>query len=166
MRNISLQARRTLASAARPYDSEPVPSASRVLEAGLDYSCFEGVWSYVPEFRDLLPAKSGRNRFPRSISAFSRRSFWAAVPRLYRDAHCGRMARFPFRSPTGPLVNPASHQLRPPIHSLSRHLEATVSIRWRGIKPFPLSHASPQVHGAGGNREHRSAYFVSCLDFT
>lgn len=53
MKDVALQARRSDSSASRPYDSEQVPHASRSVQPGLDYSCHEGIWSFVPEFRDL-----------------------------------------------------------------------------------------------------------------
>ncbi len=59
MQAIALQGRRPLSDAIRPYDSATVPNASRELEPGLNYSCYEGIWSYVPEFRDLAPVKKG-----------------------------------------------------------------------------------------------------------
>lgn len=59
MQAISLQTRRPLAGAARPYDSFAVPNASRELEPGLRFSCYEGIWSYLPEFRDLKSERKG-----------------------------------------------------------------------------------------------------------
>jgi arylsulfatase A-like enzyme len=59
MKDIALQARRPDSSASRPYDSENVPNASRSVQTGLDYSCYEGIWSFVPEFRNLSAVASG-----------------------------------------------------------------------------------------------------------
>jgi arylsulfatase A-like enzyme len=59
MKDIALQGRRSESSAARPYDDENVPNASRSVMPGLDYSCHEGIWSFVPEFRDLPAVVSG-----------------------------------------------------------------------------------------------------------
>jgi arylsulfatase A-like enzyme len=61
MQAIALQARRAKSSAPRPDDDEQVPNASRALEQGLSYSYHEGIWSYVPEFRDLAAVKEGQS---------------------------------------------------------------------------------------------------------
>lgn len=61
MQDISLQTRRPLSDAARPYDSAAVPNASRALESGLSYSSYQGIWSYVPEFRDMTAVKEGES---------------------------------------------------------------------------------------------------------
>ncbi len=59
MKDIALQGRRAESTATRPYDDASVPDASRSVQPGLDYSCHEGIWSFVPEFRDLPAVASG-----------------------------------------------------------------------------------------------------------
>ncbi|MGJ8649453.1 MAG: sulfatase-like hydrolase/transferase [Opitutaceae bacterium] len=58
MRDIALQTRRPHATATRPYDSALVPNSDRELEPGLRYYAYEGIWSYVPEFRDIRPIRT------------------------------------------------------------------------------------------------------------
>jgi len=60
MQDIALQSRRPLNDAPRPYDSAVVPNVTRKLEAGLNYSAYQGIWSYTPEFRDMTPVKQGQ----------------------------------------------------------------------------------------------------------
>lgn len=60
LKDIALQSRRVDSSASRPYDSANVPAAPRSVVSGLDYRCYEGIWSYVPEFRDLPAKQSGK----------------------------------------------------------------------------------------------------------
>lgn len=61
MKALALSGRRSEGSASRPYDSAAIDDEVRGLEAGLDYFCYEGFWSYVPEFRDLNPVAAGNS---------------------------------------------------------------------------------------------------------
>lgn len=59
MKQVGLSGRRPKGGSARPYDAGSIEDVVRGLETGLDYFCYEGVWSYVPEFRDLDLVASG-----------------------------------------------------------------------------------------------------------
>lgn len=61
MKQIALSGRRPKGGAARPYDAGSIADVVRGLESGLDYFCYEGFWSYVPEFRDLTPVAAGHS---------------------------------------------------------------------------------------------------------
>ncbi|MDA7649053.1 sulfatase-like hydrolase/transferase [Akkermansiaceae bacterium] len=57
MKELALQSRRP-GTVSRPYDSANVPSLSLSTEEGLIATSYEGIWTYVPEFRDLTAASS------------------------------------------------------------------------------------------------------------
>lgn len=57
MKELALQARRP-GTVSRPYDSTNVPAVNTSTEPGIMVSSFEGIWTYVPEFRDLAPVSS------------------------------------------------------------------------------------------------------------
>ncbi len=59
MKDLALQARRPGGGVSRPYDSDHVPAVTADVEAGLEFASYEGIWTYVPEFRDLTPASTG-----------------------------------------------------------------------------------------------------------
>ena len=56
-----LQMRRPESSAKRPYDEALVPAAppATLREGRIAYGVYEGDWPWVPEFRNLRPAKEG-----------------------------------------------------------------------------------------------------------
>lgn len=57
MKEIAIQARRP-GTVSRPYDSTDVPSVTTATEPGIEVTSYEGIWSYVPEFRDLTAAST------------------------------------------------------------------------------------------------------------
>ncbi|MGD7654590.1 MAG: sulfatase-like hydrolase/transferase [Verrucomicrobiales bacterium] len=60
MKDRVLQIRQPLSSAARPWDAAPIPAAGpAVVENGLGYKTFAGLWPWVPEFEDMTPLASG-----------------------------------------------------------------------------------------------------------
>ncbi|BDS07589.1 hypothetical protein NT6N_26290 [Oceaniferula spumae] len=59
MKNLALQARRPAGHAVRPYDSANLAPVSVTTVQGLEYSTYEGDWTYVPEFRDMPPVSNG-----------------------------------------------------------------------------------------------------------
>lgn len=58
MKNLALQARRP-GAVSRPYDGANLPAVISGSEPGLEVSSYEGIWTYVPEFRDLIAVSSG-----------------------------------------------------------------------------------------------------------
>lgn len=52
MKDIALRARRP-GTVGRPYDSANVPSVLTATTPGIEVAAYEGIWTYVPEFRDL-----------------------------------------------------------------------------------------------------------------
>lgn len=58
MKNLALQARRP-GPVSRPYDGTNLPAIPTSSGPGLKVASYEGVWSYVPEFRDLTAVATG-----------------------------------------------------------------------------------------------------------
>ncbi|MGJ8698081.1 MAG: sulfatase-like hydrolase/transferase [Verrucomicrobiaceae bacterium] len=58
MKEIAITGRRP-GTVSRPYDSEPLPAIITATEPGIMVSSYEGIWTYVPEFRDMTAASSG-----------------------------------------------------------------------------------------------------------
>lgn len=52
MKDLALQSRRP-GTVSRPYDGVNVPAVNLETEEGLRATSYEGIWTYVPEFRDL-----------------------------------------------------------------------------------------------------------------
>jgi arylsulfatase A-like enzyme len=60
MKYLAISARRPNVEAPRPYDTARIPSVTPALyTSGIKYQCYEGYWSYLPEFKNLLPSSSG-----------------------------------------------------------------------------------------------------------
>lgn len=57
MKDIAIQARRP-GTVSRPYDGTNVPGVTTATEPGIEVTSYEGIWSYVPEFRDLTAAST------------------------------------------------------------------------------------------------------------
>ena len=57
MKELALQSRRP-GTVSRPYDSTNVPAFAVETEEGLIATSYEGIWTYVPEFRDLPVAST------------------------------------------------------------------------------------------------------------
>lgn len=57
MKEIALRARRP-GTVGRPYDNANVPSVQASSKPGIEVSSYEGIWTYLPEFRDMAPVGS------------------------------------------------------------------------------------------------------------
>ncbi len=57
MKKIALRSRRP-GTVSRPYDSANVPAILGSTEPGLEVASYEGIWTYLPEFRDLTEVSS------------------------------------------------------------------------------------------------------------
>ena len=54
-----LAVRQPNTTAGRPYDLALVPSVNATAEPGLDYSAYEGLWPWVPDFTEMTPVANG-----------------------------------------------------------------------------------------------------------
>lgn len=54
MKDKVLRIRQPNSSASRPYDSELVPPVAAAVENGLEVKTYEGSWSWVPEFEEMV----------------------------------------------------------------------------------------------------------------
>lgn len=57
MKELAIQARRP-GTVPRPYDGVNLPAVTTTTEPGIEVKSYEGIWSYVPEFRDLTAAST------------------------------------------------------------------------------------------------------------
>lgn len=100
MKGVALSSRRSEGSASRPYDTAAIDDEVRGLEAGLDYFCYEGLWSYVPEFRDLSPVVAG-NIPDIDLSARSRDDYIGILYTGYLDVATAGNYTFYLQSDSG-----------------------------------------------------------------
>ncbi|MDP4612068.1 MAG: sulfatase-like hydrolase/transferase [Opitutales bacterium] len=100
MKGVALSSRRSEVSAVRPYDTAAIDDEVRGLEAGLDYFCYEGLWSYVPEFRDLSPVVAG-NTPDIDLSARSRDDYIGILYTGYLDVATAGNYTFYLQSDSG-----------------------------------------------------------------
>jgi len=59
MKDQSLRVRRVDPNYNRPYDSAMIPPVTAVVENGVEYSAFEGLWPWTPEFTALASVGDG-----------------------------------------------------------------------------------------------------------
>ena len=62
LKDTVLQVRRPNASAARPYDSDPVPAVTVTTTTGLNWQAFEGSFPWVPDFPPISAVATGQCR--------------------------------------------------------------------------------------------------------
>lgn len=61
MRHIAISGRRAGGGVTRPYDSSLIPAITLARKRnGLNWKSYEGYWPWLPDFRTLTPATSGR----------------------------------------------------------------------------------------------------------
>ena len=60
MNRLAVSARRKGGGVVRPWDEVQIPAiTSTPVKPGLNWKSYEGVWPWLPEFRDLVPVSSG-----------------------------------------------------------------------------------------------------------
>lgn len=100
-----LQVRKPDPSAKRPYDKALVPPVanSPSSEPGLAWSLFEGEWPWMPDFRTLTPAKTGKSKQIELTMAPADRPFGIAIAGYFVAPHDGEYT-FTVNTDTGAML--------------------------------------------------------------
>ena len=100
-----LQVRKPNPSAKRPYDEALVPPVANppFSEPGLTWSLFHGEWPWMPDFRTLTPAKTGKSEQIELMMAAANRPFGVVFNGYFVAPHDGEYT-FTVDTDTGAML--------------------------------------------------------------